>query len=766
MGNMNEAKGELTSFYRILTDRTANRRPDRIVIPKIQRDYAQGRPSAKKIRERFLSSIYGAIDKESSTPIELDFVYGELARVNGDFLFMPLDGQQRLTTLFLLHWYLAKRILCRKPEEEEYRIDVRFLKLFSYENRDSSKEFCSKLVELNPVFPMEVGLDEYIKDRTWMTGTWKDDPTIASMIVMLGDIHRHYRDYSRVGLFEIWKRLVGSDMTLGNIRFYLLYIEDMGASDDLYIKMNSRGKQLTDFEHFKAEIESYLPDENSEFSKKIDAEWTNLIWEYRDESHDDNPESYDENGLDEKFLRLFRFYMVRTVLVRDADVSFKDLTSKDYLDLAETAFKDNDDDLKSFEKIMDYFVDRSKSGGIKQYFEKYLTTVICSEDKVYVGDDLVRADNSGTDYLRGCCMGFGNGNAFSISNMLILEAFFALALMDDSKRPDDPETIDRLRIIRNLISNSPDDVRYEYLPSLLRRVDLIIMEKKIEEDVHDFTILQKAQEQEKLDWLKANPSDKKSLYAVENHNMLRGNIKPVVRNNGYDVSLFAKFRKLFNDDKKLDLVERALLSIGDYGYNNRERISYGGKSAFNWRNDLFVHGNDQTPLVLVSLLDKLNNCDDAELGKIVDGFIADCESRKEYPWLFYMVKYPGARHGGSAKYTSSLNQYEHLMLNKTQTNGYHWNPFLFILSEKINGSTIQSYDSPLVLPGTVGELRSVHNGYILQVAGDSNRYFIAVEQDNGVDKENRIGKILDCIAANAACSIVDGLKSISCELVQ
>lgn len=116
MGNMNEAKGELTSFYRILTDRTANRRPDRIVIPKIQRDYAQGRPSAKKIRERFLSSIYGAIDKESSTPIELDFVYGELARVNGDILFMPLDGQQRLTTLFLLHWYLAKRILCRKPE--------------------------------------------------------------------------------------------------------------------------------------------------------------------------------------------------------------------------------------------------------------------------------------------------------------------------------------------------------------------------------------------------------------------------------------------------------------------------------------------------------------------------------------------------------------------------------------------------------------------------------------------------------------------------
>ena len=29
----------------------------------------------------------------------------------------------------------------------------------------------------------------------------------------------------------------------------------MGLTDELYIKMNSRGKPLTQFEHFKAELE-------------------------------------------------------------------------------------------------------------------------------------------------------------------------------------------------------------------------------------------------------------------------------------------------------------------------------------------------------------------------------------------------------------------------------------------------------------------------------------------------------------------------------
>ena len=77
----------------------------KIVIPIIQRDYAQGRenPEVNRVRNRFLDSLYGAVTEH---PITLDFVYGDIDE-NG--IMTPLDGQQRLTTLFLLHWYAAKK---------------------------------------------------------------------------------------------------------------------------------------------------------------------------------------------------------------------------------------------------------------------------------------------------------------------------------------------------------------------------------------------------------------------------------------------------------------------------------------------------------------------------------------------------------------------------------------------------------------------------------------------------------------------------------
>lgn len=76
----------------------------RIEIPIIQRDYAQGRNVDKipEIRKEFLESLYNAIVNESNT-LDFDFVYGSIEEREGDKVLLPLDGQQRLTTLFLLH---------------------------------------------------------------------------------------------------------------------------------------------------------------------------------------------------------------------------------------------------------------------------------------------------------------------------------------------------------------------------------------------------------------------------------------------------------------------------------------------------------------------------------------------------------------------------------------------------------------------------------------------------------------------------------------
>src|SRR5665213_3644404 len=85
---------------------------DKIEVPIIQRDYAQGRetPGVERIRNSFVNDyLLDALLKR--TPRELDFVYGSVIADPTDAtaktLFVPLDGQQRLTTLFLLHWFIA-----------------------------------------------------------------------------------------------------------------------------------------------------------------------------------------------------------------------------------------------------------------------------------------------------------------------------------------------------------------------------------------------------------------------------------------------------------------------------------------------------------------------------------------------------------------------------------------------------------------------------------------------------------------------------------
>ena len=126
----------------------------KIIIPILQRDYAQGRvdPDINRVRDRFLSSLYDAIVAE---PITLDFVYGDIDE-NG--VMTPLDGQQCLTTLFLLHWDAARK----SSVSEE---DSAFLSNFGYETRYSARYFCKELTRFFPAF--EGKLSEAIIDQAW-----------------------------------------------------------------------------------------------------------------------------------------------------------------------------------------------------------------------------------------------------------------------------------------------------------------------------------------------------------------------------------------------------------------------------------------------------------------------------------------------------------------------------------------------------------------------------------------------------------------------
>lgn len=113
-----------------------------ILVPVIQRDYAQGRKTEEvnKIREDFVHDLICFI-KDNTRPHHVDFVYGTVEKRTGHFdAFIPLDGQQRLTTLFLLHLYLAGM-----SENYEYFSKI-ITDRFEYATRKSSTEFCKGLI--------------------------------------------------------------------------------------------------------------------------------------------------------------------------------------------------------------------------------------------------------------------------------------------------------------------------------------------------------------------------------------------------------------------------------------------------------------------------------------------------------------------------------------------------------------------------------------------------------------------------------------------
>lgn len=255
---------------------------NKISIPIIQRDYAQGREEEIEKREKFLNTIFNHLNNEEQ--LHLDFVYGR----EKENIFYPIDGQQRLTTLFLLHWYFSLKD--RVVDEKKV-----ILSKFVYDTRISSREFCQSLIIEKIEIPASTDDDSfitYIKNKHWFRAIWNTDPTIKAMLVMIQAIHVKF--YS-IESNNIFKRLSETK----SISFEILDLGKKGfeLTDELYIKMNARGKQLTSFENFKANFIQFIEKKFKEkklkhpikgeisysgyFSYKIEKEWTDLFWEYR-----------------------------------------------------------------------------------------------------------------------------------------------------------------------------------------------------------------------------------------------------------------------------------------------------------------------------------------------------------------------------------------------------------------------------------------------------------------------------------------------------
>jgi len=487
-------KGKIYSFYELL-------KTNNIEIPIIQRDYAQGRKDKKKIRQNFLNALYESISKEEK--IMLDFVYGS----NTEDSFQPLDGQQRLTTLFLLHWYGALK-------DNKLLDEVNTLIKFTYETRISSRDFCNSLVKNNITLLENVSPRDIIIDSPWFYLSWKNDPTIDAMLRTIDDIHLKFFNTS-----NLWYKLTSSEYNL--IRFYHVELENIGLTDDLYIKMNARGKLLSTFENFKAGLEKLIRDEKwesqSDFTKtfafKIDTTWTDLFWKHFRKG----------DTVDSSFVNF-----ISTLLMLQTSVERS---------------KKTDERLKIISKLKDDANNTSPKFFQQQSFN-YLVDCLNLIDEKYEKIEKIKIDfplfrhQPTQDFLKEVIL------APEIDGASYTQRVFLFAQLEYFRNTDEINTqkyLDWIRVVRNIVSRGdieksgkrPDIVRspatFDGVINLISELstgcsDIYEYLSKIDNLKSTFAKEQIEEEKFKARIIIQNPQIKQPIFQLEDTDLLRGRI--------------------------------------------------------------------------------------------------------------------------------------------------------------------------------------------------------------------------------------------------
>lgn len=246
-----------------------------ILIPLLQRDYVQG--GREDVIGPFMDSL---LEKET----DLNYIYG----YTEEGCFVPVDGQQRLTTLWLLYLYLYSRM----QQKDKFHVMMKFTA------RGYAEDFCENLFahleSLLCIADDSVSLDKLIVEQSWFLNSWLSNISVRNMLLTLGVIHRKI---NKVNFDSIWGKLV--DSPIPSISFSFLEMgEENGLDDDIYIKMNGRGRRLSAFENLKSYMDEHvakLPFVN-EWKINMDNAWTDMFWTNRNKKLE-HPEEIDAQQL-------------------------------------------------------------------------------------------------------------------------------------------------------------------------------------------------------------------------------------------------------------------------------------------------------------------------------------------------------------------------------------------------------------------------------------------------------------------------------------
>lgn len=674
-------ENKLYTFWTLLQE-------NHIVIPKVQRDYAYGRQDSKarEVRKKILNNLHDTLSGKCGV-ITLDFIYG--SKIKGLGL-IPLDGQQRLTTLFLLHLYAARREKVEAPE----------LSRFTYETRTSASQFCEKLSKGTIRINWDEQPSRQIQDCNEFLPTYEDDPTIRAMLVMLDDIQDKFADIP-----DLWEKLIREENPY--IQFYFLQLDKFGLTDDLYVKMNSRGKPLTEYEIFKSNLEGHLEqlvandscnrqewlDLITDFMEKLDTSWTDMLWKNS---------GNDVLKVDKGFLNIFQIvFRIRYNLLHDGASISEERTISDsihdmedlkffisFFDVFEAGFRDN-----TFQQFWDeFFYTSSEAVGERRRIRLFGRS---SQDNIFV--TAMRGMFTNADYV------FAYGIYLTLKYGVDKDIAFV-----------------RLRILRNLLMNSEYELRGTKVGMMLKMTELLIGFGTIPTDGFNANQIDEEMKKEQAGF-------DLSLLRYENHAILRGSLKLFIDND--KLALLEKFERLFNNEYIVNtpMIRSELLKYGDYSqyfYQQTNRRCFVNR-AQQWSSFFTYNSNRHNQEAILQCLEQ---CPE----------LSEMPSSKDLPtdWRYYMIKYDceswvyeSVSQGmynwddveNSPLIINVLNSRSHI---NRSNNGYiEWNLLNRILAYRNYGILRLDYhsSSPVEIPQANISINAVQSGWQINVFEDEHQ---------------------------------------------
>lgn len=583
----------------------------RIIIPDLQRDYCWGNEDNIKstgengeLVSSFVNNLLTQFDeyqnKNDKDCLNLGLFYGYEVPANHIQL---CDGQQRLTTLYLLLGMINKKTIEHKDDTQltegkfrrylisdfEYKHDDKEPYL-NYAIRESSLYFLSDLV--CKFFIGNEADVENIKSEDWYFDYYNLDPSIQSMLKALSKIESILKDKGLNYYVEFGEWL------LNKVTFLYFDMENRKNGEETFVVINTTGESLSSTQNLKPLVlqEKNIKFDNTCFKdegKGIDKCWEEIetwFWQKR---------KGDNDTADAGFAEFLRWISIIEQVDKDAPEEERTDSIKKLIQLVLQG-KHCDFPYKeiSFEKIFKYWkalkwiAEKSGFSFVEDFLSPSVNKDVNNRNAIGQADCFVLLPVLKYIYEKISSIESDTNQQRNVKR--IYEFFNNLIRVDNVQKSVNTLFGDTIEIINLILAKNGD------LVDLIdQNVDVSNISKQILTE----------EEKKKLEILKQRRNDREEVenafWKAQEHNIWSGEILPIIEwatdeNGNFDLGKFNNYREKFAEvfagecNSNIDNVRRALLTRG---LKDFPRVFSGNTNiCFGWldseRNDWQVLIND------------------------------------------------------------------------------------------------------------------------------------------------------------------------------